>query len=265
MTRAVDQILIIEGDPANRQVLRVLLQQEGYRIIEATTSERAEIEARSHRPDLLIGDLELPDGDGLTVIRRVRSWSIVPIIVLTAHDLEEQKIAAFDAGADDYITKPFSAPELLARVRAGLRRRAQGGDQKPAILAAGPVRIDLVHREVRGPQGELYLTPLQRRLLECLARRPDTVVPQRQILREAWGPNREHDLRSLRVYIKSLREKLESDPHTPRYVITVRGLGYKLRTDKVGQLLGASDECAAERRSDSRRGISPSGIAFEAF
>jgi two-component system KDP operon response regulator KdpE len=165
MTRAVDQILIIEGDPANRQVLRGLLQHAGYRIIEATTSERADIEVRSHRPDLLIGDLELPDGDGLTVIRRVRTWSFVPIIVLTAHDLEDQKIAAYDAGADDYIIKPFSAPELLARVRAGLRRRAQGSGHQPAILAAGPVQIDLVHREFRGPQGELHLTPLQRRQL----------------------------------------------------------------------------------------------------
>jgi two-component system KDP operon response regulator KdpE len=246
-------------------VLRVLLQHAGYRRIEATTSERAEIEARSHRPDLLIGDLELPDGDGLTVIRRVRTWSIVPIIVLTVHDLEEQKIAALDAGADDYITKPYSAPELLARVRAGLRRRAQGGDQKHAILAAGRVQIDLVHRQVRGPQGELHLTPLQRRLLECLARRPGTVVPRRQILREAWGPDREHDLGSLRVYIKSLREKLEPDPRAPRYLITVRELGYKLRTDEVAQSLGPEDECPVERRSDSRQGTSPSGIAFDAF
>ena len=238
MTRAADQILIIEGDRANHQVLGELLQHAGYRIIEATTSARAEIEARSHRPDLLIGDLELPDGNGLTLIRRVRAWSMVPIIVLAAHDLEEHKIAALDAGADDYITKPFSARELLARVRAGLRRRVQAGDQQPAILAIGPVQIDLVHRQVRGPHGELHLTPLQRRLLECLARRPGTVVPPRQILREAWGPNREHDLKSLRVYIKSLREKLEPDPRTPRYLITVRGLGYTLRTDEVAQSLG---------------------------
>ena len=232
MTRAADQILIIEDDPT-RAALRVLLQQEGYRTIEATTAGRAEIEARSHRPDLLIGDLALPDGDGLTVIRRVRTWSIMPIIVLTACHVEQQKIAALDAGADDYITKPFSTRDLLARVRAGLRRRLQSGSHKAAILAVGPVQLDLVHRRVLGPQGDLHLTPLQRRLLECLARQSGTVVPQRQILREVWGPYRELDVLSLRVCIKSLREKLEPDPHIPRYLITVKGLGYKLCADEV--------------------------------
>jgi two-component system, OmpR family, KDP operon response regulator KdpE len=247
MTRAADKILIFESNPENCRVLRVLLQHAGYRIMEATTAERAEIEARSRRPDLLIGDLELSDGDGLSVIRRVRTWSIVPIIVLTSHDLEERKIAAFDAGADDYITRPFSAPELLARVRAGLRRRAQDGNQLPPILAAGLLQIDLVHREVRGPQGELHLTPLERRLLECLARRPGRVVPQRQILREAWGPNRERDPRSLRVCIKNLREKLEPEPHAPRYLITVFGLGYRLDTDASTPLIRDS----GEQRSDT--------------
>ena len=133
MTQAMHQILIVEDEPAIRKVLRVLLEAEGYRFIEADTAQRAEIEARSHKPDLLLVDLGLPDGDGLNVIRHVRAWSPVPIIVLSARTMEEQKIAALDAGADDYVTKPFSAPELLARVRAALRRNVRGAEPQPML------------------------------------------------------------------------------------------------------------------------------------
>ena len=159
MTREAHQILVIEDDAAMLHTLCVLLQREGYRLIEASTAARAEIEARSHRPDLLLVDLGLPDADGLTVIRQVRTWSTVPIIVISARHMEAQKIAALDAGADDYITKPFSNAELLARVRAGLRRRSQGGSGA-AILALGPLRIDLGRRRIQGPQGDVHLTPL---------------------------------------------------------------------------------------------------------
>src|SRR5207344_831653 len=168
MTQAMHAILVIEDDPAIRSVLRVLLQAEHYRVVEAATAARAVIEARSHRPDLLLVDLGLPDGDGLKVIRDVRAWSVVPIVVLSARTLETQKIAALDVGADDYVTKPFSAPELLARVRAGLRRSARGAERAP-VLELGKVRVDLERRETVGPEGAIHLTPLEYRVLECLA------------------------------------------------------------------------------------------------
>jgi two-component system, OmpR family, KDP operon response regulator KdpE len=230
VTQATHHILIIEDEPAIRDVLRVLLGKEGYLVVEAGTAARAEVEARSHKPDLLLVDLGLPDADGLAVIRRVRAWSPVPIIVLTARTMEDQKIAALDAGADDYITKPFSAPELLARVRAGLRRNARGSKQI-SILHLGSVQIDLAGRQTRGPQGDIHLTPLEYRVLECLARQTGMVVRQRQLLREVWGPDRQDDARSLRVTIKYLRDKLEPDPPRPRYLITETGLGYRLCTD----------------------------------
>ncbi len=230
MTQATHQILVIEDEPAIRNVLRVLLGGEGYKLIEADTAARAEIEARSHKPDLLLVDLGLPDADGLTVIRRVRAWSPVPIIVLSARAMEEQKIAALDAGADDYIAKPFSAPELLARVRAGLRRNARGlgaDARSEARRHAGRSRATPGAR----PQGEIHLTPLEFKVLECLARQTGMVVRQRQLLREVWGPDRQDDARSLRVTIKYLRDKLEPDPRRPRYLLTETGLGYRLCTD----------------------------------
>ena len=232
MTRATHQILIVDDEPAIRNVLRVVLGGEGYKLIEADTAARAVIEARSHKPDLLLVDLGLPDTDGLVVIRDVRAWSPVPIIVLSARTMEEQKIAALDAGADDYITKPFSAPELLARVRAGLRRNVRGADQT-SVLKLGSVQIDLARRLTRGPAGDIHLTPLEYRVLECLARKAGMVVLQRQLLREVWGPDHVDDTRSLRVCMKYLRDKLEPDARRPRFLITETGLGYRLRTDQV--------------------------------
>jgi two-component system KDP operon response regulator KdpE len=225
------QVLIIEDEPAIRGVLRALLTTEGYRCIEADTALRAEIEARSHKPDLLLIDLGLPDGDGLKVIRRVRAWSQVPIVVLSARTMEEQKIAALDAGADDYVTKPFSAPELLARLRAALRRDVRGA-APVAVLGLGPLRIDLARRETHGPGGEIHLTPLEYRVLACLARHLGSIVMQRQLIREVWGPERQDDSRSLRVCIRNLRAKLEPDPRRPRYLVTETGLGYRLRPDE---------------------------------
>ena len=225
------QVLVIEDEPGIRAVLRVLLTAEGYRCIEADTALRAEIEARSHKPDLLLIDLGLPDGDGLKVIRRVREWSPVPIVVLSARTMEEQKIAALDAGADDYVTKPFSAPELLARLRAALRRHVSGA-APTSLLSFGAVQVELARREARGSEGELHLTPLEYRVLAALARHLGSIVTQRQLIREAWGPERLDDSRSLRVCIKNLRGKLEPDPRRPRYLITETGLGYRLRADE---------------------------------
>ncbi|HXO66103.1 MAG TPA: response regulator [Steroidobacteraceae bacterium] len=230
MTQAMHQVLVIEDEPAIRNVLRVLLTAEGYRCIEADTALRAEIEARSHKPDLLLIDLGLPDDDGLKVIRRVRAWSPVPIVVLSARTMEEQKVAALDAGADDYVAKPFSAAELLARLRAALRRSVRSTSAAP--LQFGAVRIDLARREAHAGDAEIHLTPLEYRLLECLARHLGSIVMQGQLIREVWGPERQDDSRSLRVCIKNLRGKLEPDPRQPRYLVTETGLGYRLRADE---------------------------------
>ncbi len=233
MTQAMHQILVIEDDAGIRNVLRVLLQAEGYRAIEAETAARAEIEARSHKPDLLLVDLGLPDGDGLKVIESVRTWSPVPIVVLSARTMESQKIAALDAGADDYVTKPFSAPELLARVRAALRRSARSTEQPPTVQL-GDITVDLARRESHAADGsEIHLTPLEYRLLECLARQSGMIVTANQLIQEVWGPDRLDDTRSLRVCLKNLRQKLESNPSRPQYIVTEAGLGYRLRVGET--------------------------------
>jgi two-component system KDP operon response regulator KdpE len=232
MTRAMHQILVVEDEPDIRTAIRALLDGEGYRLVEAATARRGEIEARTHKPDLILLDLGLPDGDGVSVIRHVREYSPVPIVVLSARTMEEQKIAALDAGADDYVTKPFSAPELLARVRAALRRNARGGDQS-ATLRLGAISVDLGQRTAVTGEGELHLTPLEYRVLGCLARNVGLIVTQNQLVREVWGPDRVGDTRSLRVAVKNLRHKLEPDPRRPRYLTTEAGLGYRLRVDEA--------------------------------
>ena len=228
MTQAMHAVLVIEDDAAIRNVLCVLLQAERYRVVEAETAARAVIEARTHRPDLLLVDLGLPDGDGLKVIRDVRTWSAVPIVVLSARTMEAQKIAALDVGADDYVTKPFSAPELLARVRAALRRTTRSTDQPP-VLQLGEISVDLARRETHSPDGSVHLTPLEYRVLQTLARQAGMIVTSNQLIREVWGPDRLGDTRSLRVCLKNLRQKLEADPARPQFIITEAGLGYRLR------------------------------------
>lgn len=230
MTQAMHQILVIEDDADIRGVLRVLLQSDDYRVTEAATAARGEIEARSHKPDLLIVDLGLPDDDGIKLIARLREWSSVAIIVLSARTMEEQKIAALDAGADDYVTKPFGAPELLARVRAALRRNVRNAERSQRVRI-GDMEIDLARREASGPRGAVHLTPLEYRVLERLASQAGMIVPQRQLIREVWGPDRLDDTRSLRVCVRNLREKLEPDPSRPRFIVTEAGVGYRLRVE----------------------------------
>jgi two-component system KDP operon response regulator KdpE len=221
------QVLIVEDDPGIREVLRVLLVAANYRVVEAESAARGEIESRTHKPDLLIADLGLPDRDGIDLIRSVRAWSAVPIIVLSARTSETQKIAALDAGADDYVTKPFGAAELLARVRAALRRNATGA-LPTSEIRLGAIKIDLARREIHGAP-EMRLTPLEYRVLEHLARQPGTIVKQDRLIREVWGPSQVGDTRSLRVCIRNLRAKLEPDPHRPRYLVTEAGVVYRLR------------------------------------
>lgn len=227
MTQAQHQVLVVEDEPDIRAILRTLLRTAGYRVIEADTAARAIVEARSHRPDLLLVDLGLPDADGLKIVRAIREWSPMPVVVLSARTMEEQKIQALDAGADDYVTKPFSAPELLARVRAALRRNVRNAEQLPS-LQIGPITIDLARRTAIAPDAELHFTPLEYRVLESLARQSGMIVTQRQLISEAWGPDKLGDTRSLRVCIKNLRQKVEPDPSRPKYLLTEAGVGYRL-------------------------------------
>jgi two-component system KDP operon response regulator KdpE len=223
-------VLVVEDDAGIRAVLRMLLESQHYRVVEAENAARGTIEARAHRPDLAIVDLGLPDRDGLSVIREIRRFSPMPILVLSARTMETDKIAALDAGADDYVAKPFSAPEMLARVRAALRRNSRGGEQLP-VLRLGALTVDLTKRTVHGPDGAVHLTPLEFRVVDCLARNAGMIVTQTQLIREVWGPDRLGDSRGLRSYIKMLRQKLEPDARQPRYLITEAGIGYRLRSD----------------------------------
>jgi len=234
-------VLIVEDDAEIRGVLRTLLEAQQHRVVEAETGERGIIEARSHRPDLVIVDLGLPDRDGQSVIREIRKFSPVPVLVLSARTLEHEKVAALDAGADDYVAKPFSAPELLARVRAALRRAARAGPALPA-LKFGPISVDLTTRRAQTSEGSVHLTPLEFRVIECLARNVGMIVTQKQLIREVWGPDRLGDTRGLRSYIKQLRQKLEVDPRLPRFIITEAGIGYRLNVEECGSLPGAADQ-----------------------
>lgn len=230
MTRAMHRILLVEDDDAIRGVLTMLFETNGFRVVSADSCGLAIRAARSHRPDLCVVDLGLPDHDGLTFIRQIRSWSPVPIVVLTARTGDADRLAAFDAGADDYVIKPFGGPELLARVRAIMRRAARSS-QPAAVLKLGDITIDLARRLARGSLGqEVKLTPLEHRILECLVRHADGVVTHAQIMKEVWGPH-QADVRSLRVYVTSLRRKLERDPAQPRHLLTETGIGYRLATD----------------------------------
>jgi two-component system, OmpR family, KDP operon response regulator KdpE len=233
MTLAMHLVLIVEDDTAIQYVLRVLFEASGFRVVVSDTARQGENDARLHRPDIIVLDLALPDGDGVNVIQTIRAWSPVPIIVLSARAGESERVAALERGADDYVVKPFSAPELMARVHAVLRRHVRG-ELPMGLLQLGNVSIDLSRRTARHRDGrELRLTPLEHRILETLARHADQIVTHRKLLKEVWGPHRD-DSQSLRVYIGNLRRKLEEDPSRPKYIVTEAGLGYRLVQDSPG-------------------------------
>lgn len=231
MKEARPTILIVEDEPEIRLFLRTSLSLEGYRIAESTTGRRGLIDAGTHKPDLAIIDLGLPDLDGIDVIRRIREWSSMPILVLSARSQERSKIDALDAGANDYITKPFAIGELLARVRAALRYIVRSGSGKPVLRLSGAV-IDFERRVASRDGADVRLTPIEFRLLAALAKHLGMVVTHRQLLAEVWGPTHQDDTHYLRIYMKQLREKLEVDPVRPRHLVTDTGVGYRLLTDE---------------------------------
>jgi two-component system KDP operon response regulator KdpE len=223
-------ILLVEDEPEIRRFLRTSLAVEGYRTVESATGRRGSIDAATHKPDLAIVDLALPDVDGVKVIRRIREWSAMPVIVLSARVQEQSKIEALDAGANDYVTKPFGIGELLARVRAALRHAVRSATGT-TVLRFGDAAIDLDARTARRGESDVHLTPIEFKLLAALAKDADLVVTHKHLLTEVWGPTHEHDTHYLRVYMRQLREKLEPDPLRPQHILTETGVGYRLRLD----------------------------------
>ena len=231
MSHPTPVAVVIEDEPQIRRFVRAALEGEGWQVFEADTAQRGLIEAGTRKPDLLVLDLGLPDGDGLDVIRDVRGWSAVPIVVLSARADEADKIAALDAGADDYLTKPFGVGELLARVRANLRRpRAAGADGAPEepLFSFGDVVVDRQARLVRRGGAEVHLTPIEYRLLTVLMTNAGRVLTHRQLLREVWGPAHAGQNHYLRIYMGHLRQKLEADPAQPKHLLTETAVGYRL-------------------------------------
>ncbi len=226
-SETVQRILVVEDEVEIRRFVRMSLVAEGFDVVEADGVQRGLIETGTRRPDLVVLDLGLPDGDGIDLIRDLRAWSDMPVLVLSARTTEDDKIDALDAGADDYLVKPFGARELLARVRAQLRRRSRTGANGDAAIAFGDVRIDLVHRSVDKAGQRVHLTPIQYRLLVHLAGYPNCVRTHRQLLHAVWGSSHGEDTPYLRVYMAQLRKKLESDPSQPRYLLTEAGVGYR--------------------------------------
>jgi two-component system KDP operon response regulator KdpE len=224
-------ILVVEDEPQVLRVLRAALPSGGYRMTEATRGEEALVEAATRTPDLVLLDLSLPDLDGLEVTRRLRAWSRVPILVVSARGQESDKIQALDAGADDYLTKPFGTGELLARIRVALRHAARAGPEADSVFETGELRVDLAARRVAVAGVEVHLTRTEYRLLACLVRQAGRVVTHRQLLTEIWGPGAADRSHYVRIYLAQLRHKLERDPARPRYLVTETGVGYRLRDD----------------------------------
>jgi two-component system KDP operon response regulator KdpE len=225
--------LVLEDEREIRHFVCLALQAEGWQVFEAETVRQGLIDAGTRRPDLVIADLGLPDGDGVDFIRALRGWSQVPVIVLSARTQESAKVAALDAGADDYITKPFGTAELLARTRAHMRRMRRTGEGADAdtVFTFGDIEVDLAARRVRRAGAEVHLTPIEYRLLGVLMRNAGRVLTHPALLREVWGPGHAQSTHYLRVYMGNLRQKLEADPAQPCHFITETGVGYRLVSD----------------------------------
>jgi two-component system KDP operon response regulator KdpE len=231
VTTAGHLVLLVEDEAQMRKFLHASLTADGYRLVETATAADALTQATARNPDLVLLDLGLPDRPGLEVIRTLRGWSAVPIIVISARGQEQDKIDALDAGADDYLTKPFGTGELLARLRVALRHAERFGREPEPMFSAGPIRVDLVRRIVTVDDREVHLTPLEFKLLATLAKHGGKVMTHRQLLKEVWGPTYVEQTQYLRVYMAQLRHKLEVDAARPRYLVTEPGIGYRLRGD----------------------------------
>jgi two-component system, OmpR family, KDP operon response regulator KdpE len=225
-------ILVIEDEPQMQRFLRIVLQGQGYGFIEAQTGQEGLVQAATRSPDIILLDLGLPDIDGIEVTRRLREWSDTPIIVLSAREQEHDKIRALDAGADDYLTKPFGAGELLARIRVAIRHKVmqQAGEGEPVFILDN-LRVDMSQRQVFLGEKEIHLTPIEYKLLIVLIQHAGKVVTHGQLLKEVWGPSYLKETQYLRVYMTQLRHKLEKDPARPHFLINEPGVGYRLKFD----------------------------------
>jgi two-component system KDP operon response regulator KdpE len=230
MSEDKELILLIEDEPQMRRFLRITLQTHGYRLVEAATAQEGLMQATTRNPDIVLLDLGLPDLDGLEVTKRLREWTQTPIIVISAREQEQDKVKALDAGADDYLTKPFNAGELMARIRVALRHASLSrADQQEPVFALENLRVDLAKRQVFVNNEEVHLTPIEYKLLVTLIRHAGRVITHTQLLKEVWGPAHVNEVQYLRVYMTQLRHKLESDPARPRFLMNEPGIGYRLR------------------------------------
>jgi two-component system, OmpR family, KDP operon response regulator KdpE len=230
MTNASPVIVVIEDDPAIRLFLRTGLGVHGFKVFEAETGRQGIVEAGIRKPDLIILDLGLSDMDGIDVIKTIREWSVIPIIILSARSTEQNKIDALDAGADDYLTKPFGLGELLARIRVEMRHSVSSPAQdQSGVFTSGALKVDLLKRQVVVDDREVHLTPIQYRLLSVLIKNAGKVLTHQYLLKEVWGPSYRDNSHYLRIYMSQLRQKLENDPTQPQYLLTESGVGYRLK------------------------------------
>jgi two-component system KDP operon response regulator KdpE len=232
MTDYKTLILLVEDEPQMRRFLRVTLQSQGYDLIEADSGRSGLTQTATRNPDVVLLDLGLPDVDGLSVLAGIREWSQVPVIVISAREQERDKITALDSGADDYLTKPFNAGELLARIRVALRHRTelQGGQPEP-MFSLDTLKVDLVKRQVFVSDVEVHLTPIEYKLLSYLIKNAGKVVTHKQLLKEVWGPAYADQTHYVRIYMGTLRHKLEEDPARPKFLLNEPGVGYRLRDE----------------------------------